>query len=56
MTEGNLKNPKMRDIATPLKPAINVALPQVAVPPPHEVRSQFLFEFPYVKKRLSTSP
>lgn len=47
MADGDMKSPKMRDIITLLKPAINVALPLMPVPPLHEVRSTLLFEFPY---------
>ena len=47
MTDGDMKSPKMREIVTPLKPAINMALPLAPVPPLHEVRNRLLFEFPY---------
>jgi ATP-dependent Lon protease len=47
MTDSDMKNPKMREIILPLKPAINVALPLAPVPPLHEVRARLLFEFPY---------
>jgi hypothetical protein len=47
MTDGDMKNPKMREIITHLKAVINVPLPLAAAPPLHEVRNQLLFEFPY---------
>lgn len=45
--EATMKNAKMKEIITPLKEVINVALPLIAAPPLHEVRKQLLFEFPY---------
>jgi ATP-dependent Lon protease len=47
MTDSDMKNPKMREVVTPLKAAINVALPLMPVPRLHDVRKQLLFEFPY---------
>ena len=49
MADADMKNLKMREIITPLKAAINVALPLVPVPPLHEVRDRLLFEFPYAE-------
>ncbi|MGO9358161.1 MAG: AAA family ATPase [Xanthobacteraceae bacterium] len=47
LDETLLKNPKLREITTPLKPVIDTALPLVMVPPLHVARRQLLFEFPY---------
>lgn len=47
MADSDMKNSKMREIITPLKPVINTPLALAPVPPLHEVRSQLLFEFPY---------
>ncbi len=47
MADNAAKNSKMKELIGPLKHVINVALPLVAVPPLHEVRSKLLFEFPY---------
>ena len=47
MAEADPKSSKVREFVTPLKPAINTALPLAAVPPLHEVRNKLLFEFPY---------
>ncbi len=47
MADSDVKNGKMREVITPLKSAINIALPLAPVPPLHEVRNQLLFEFPY---------
>ena len=47
LSDTDMKNPKMREIITPLKPVINTPLALAPVPPLHEVRSQLLFEFPY---------
>ena len=49
LSDADMKNPKMREIILPLKPAINVALPLVLVPPLHEIRNRLLFEFPYAE-------
>jgi hypothetical protein len=49
IVDTDMKNPKMREVIQPLKPAINVALPLVLVPLLHEVRSRLLFEFPYAE-------
>ena len=47
LSDADMKNSKMRELILPLKPAINVALPLVLVPPLHEMRDRLLFEFPY---------
>lgn len=52
MSEADMKNPKMREIVTPFKVAINVALPLVPVPPLHQVRNRLLFEFPYATEAI----
>ena len=51
LSDADMKNSKMREIILPLKPAINVALPLVPVPPLHEIRNRLLFEFPYAAAR-----
>lgn len=47
LDEAAMKNPKMRELITPMKTLINTALPLIPVPPLHEVRARLLFEFPY---------
>jgi ATP-dependent Lon protease len=47
-----MKNVKLKEILGPLKSVINVALPLVAVPPLHQVRSTLLFEFPYAMEAI----
>jgi ATP-dependent Lon protease len=47
LDEVTMKNPKMKEIITPFKHAINVTLPLVLVPPLHLVREKLRFEFPY---------
>ncbi|MGA2568429.1 MAG: AAA family ATPase [Pseudolabrys sp.] len=49
LSDADMKNAKLREIMLPLKPAINIALPLVPVPPLHEVRDLLLFEFPYAE-------
>jgi ATP-dependent Lon protease len=47
LDEAAMKNPKMRELITPLKSVVNTALPLVSVPPLHQVRALLLFEFPF---------
>ena len=49
LSDADMKNGKMREIVTPLRSAINVALPLVPVPVLHEIRNRLLFEFPYAE-------
>jgi ATP-dependent Lon protease len=47
LDEAAMKNPKIRELITPMKSVVNAALPLVLVPPLHQVRAQLLCEFPY---------
>lgn len=47
--EATMQNPKMKELITPFKAAINVALPLILVPPLHVVREALRFEFPYAQ-------
>ena len=47
LDEAAMKNPKMRELITPIKSVVNATLPLVLVPPLHQVRAQLLSEFPY---------
>lgn len=50
LSDAAMKNPKLKDIITPLKHVLNTALPLVLAPPLPQARNALMFEFPYANE------